>query len=599
MKSIVVLLFISFFSNSFSQDFSRYDKIVDSLKQLKQEDNIIPYLENCIKLNPKDELALRFIGSLYIQNNQLDLAEKSLNSAIALNANCANCYKNLARMYAIKNELDKALEKIDYALKLEPLNIEFYRTRAEIKVAKNDLLSATSDINKAIELEPKNSSLYISRAKLNQLKKLNVLALRDYDKAIQISPTDAGFYYERSNYYFDQFNFEESLKDINSAILIDSLNSNLYLARGVVCANLNEIESAISNCTKAIEIDSTNSMGYYNRSLGRYSLEDMNGACEDRSKALSLFLKYSPDSELIESIKKDLADFCDCNKPSYYYQRGIAMYNLKKFKESIDIYTVGLTKFPAHSLLLNFRGNANLSSHNYRLAIKDYEESFKNMDLFKKELLASNELSNKGEGFNSPDEYIHSLEYTTYFSIAECYFYLESFDTSFIEINKGIDMLTVNDKIGVQTMFSLRGNIYITRNKFKEAIVDFNESIEMDKTYRNAYVYRAYAKMNLENDVSVNKNKIIFLNGEYGLYYAWTFPEKTKINKNDSNVLSALEDCNIALRLDPSYSYTYYLRGFASQTVGFDSCCQDFETANKLGFPVEVSILKKCGLLKR
>ena len=599
MKSSLIILFILIYSSIYCQDYSKYDKIADSLKQLNQEDKIIPYFENVLKLNPKNELALRFIGSLYINNNQLDLAEKVIVSAIDLNENCANCYRNLARIYAIKNDFIKAIEKIGYGLKIEPNNVSFLSFRSEIKALNKDYLGSSIDINRAIELDPKNGDLYISRAKLNELKSANILALRDYDKAIQLDPTNASFFYDRSNYYFNQLMFKESLKDVNSAIIIDSTNANLYVGRGAVCANLDDIEGAIFNYTKAIELDSNNSMCYYNRSLSRYSLEDMDGACEDKNRALSLFLKFDPENELIELIEKDLADFCDSKKPSYYYQRGIAMFNLKRYKESIDIYTLGLSKFPLHSLLLNFRANSNLSSHNYRMAIKDYEESFKNMDVFKKELASSNELANKSEEFNTSEKFIHSLLYTSYYSIAECYFYMEKFDSAFAAINKGIEMLALDDRTGVESLFTLRGNIFIAKGRFKDAIVDFNRSIEINKIYGNAYVYRAFAKINLENDTLEYKNRILFLNNEYGIYYTWSLPEKIKINKNDQNILSAVEDCKLAINLDPSFSYSYYLKGYASQKLGLKNCCDDYDQANKLGYPVEIALLKKCGLLKR
>lgn len=577
---LLLLLFFSFFSNA--QKKENYKKFVDSMMQIGQKDKLIPYFQKKLKLKPNSEMVLRTLGYLHMQNTETEIAEKYFRNALTINPKCGICYTNIGKIYAYKKNNAKASEYFDKAILTDPSNPELYIYRAEFKVFSNTKIGVLTDFNKAIAIEPKNADFYVARAKFNSEENYLTLAMIDYDKAIELEPKNYSHYLARSEVFYNQGKANEAIQDINKAIELDSKQESSYTARGTIYASLGDFEKANLDYSKGIELSPKGYFAYYNRSKVKYKLEDMNGSCDDLSEAQKLLNQYDTKNELKTEIENSIANYCDNSKPSYYYQRGIAYYNLGKFEEAIAIYTKGLEKFPTNAMSLSFRGNAYYESKEYEKAITDYKAAIVN----KENLITDIQENQKHTDLNkeSIEKYADAFAATINLTTAQSYFALGKYDEALLEIEKGIKIAPNLQEFGLENYYNVRGTIFMELGEFQKAVTDFDKCLQLKLSLPIVTVNRAIAKINLKSNYKITSQSI---SGGFNskLFNAnWSFPLKTKIKGSDANLLSALMDCNQAIKEDPDLGYAYYIRGQIKHLLNYDDYCADLKKAKSLDY---------------
>lgn len=590
MKIIFTFLLALTTTLTFAQK-SVFVKTVDGFLLANQPDKVLPYLEAQLKQHPKNEELLRMLGFHNLQRNNLVNAEKYYREALVVNAKCARCEMNLGNIFALKNDFKTALTYLEKAVKIDAKDAMVWVTRGRLKEMLGDGTGALNDYNTAIELEPANAQHYVQRGKYNLSGGYNSLALADFNKAITLAPTAYEGYYFRSNVQFGQQKYNDALKDVNKAIELDPKQDELYISRGVIYNSLQEYEKTLANYTKAIELNPSYFLAYLNRSKTYYALERLDASCVDLQTVRRL-LKESNinDPDLWKEIEGELNDYCDDSKASYYYQRGIASYNLNEYTKAIDLYNLGLKKFPRHVMLSTFKGNALLAMKENENALESYEEALSNQQALLAELKEARSLANASEA-DAQKAYDATLA-DIHFGIASSKANLNDFATALSQINTAIKLKgTVNE--GLESYYNLRGNIYLALENYQLAQTDFSKSITINKSYPIAYVNRAIAKASL-----AEKSKIS----------AYSFGGKTirqplqvvlgtaKTGKKaiESNLIAAIEDCNVAIGMDKNFGFAYYVRGQLKQLLNLKDYCVDLLTAQKLGLQVEPSLLKNC-----
>jgi tetratricopeptide (TPR) repeat protein len=589
-KFLIILLIFSLFSNA--QKKENYEKFIDSMTQIGQKEKLIPYFQKKLKLKPKSEIILKNLGFLHMLNNENEIAEKYYRSALTINPKCGICYDNIGQIYTYKKDNIKASEYFDKAILIEPNNPRLYINRGKYKIFINNKIGALSDFNKAIIIEPKNADFYVARAKFNSEENFLTLAMIDYDKAIELEPKNYSYYLARSEVFYNQGKDKEAIKDVDKAIELDSKQESSYTARGTIYASLGDFEKANLDYSKGIKLYPKGYFAYYNRSKVKYKLEDMDGSCDDLSETLKLINQYDAKNELKTEIENSIANYCDNSKPSYYYQRGIAYYNLGKFEESIAIYTKGLEKFPTNAMSLSFRGNAYYESKEYEKAIIDYKASIEN----KENLIADIQENQKHTNLNkeSIQKYVDGFVATINLSTAQSNFALGKYDEALLEIEKGIKIAPNLQEFGLENYYNVRGTIFMELGQFQKAITDFNKCLQLKLSLPIVTVNRAIAKINLKNNYKITSQSI---SGGFNnkLFNAnWSFPLKTKIEGSNANLLSALIDCNQAIKEDPNLGYAYHIRGEIKRLLNYDDYCVDLKKAKSLNYPVNDLIFDIC-----
>lgn len=571
-----------------------YQRIGDSLLTRGKSDELIEYFENELKKHPKNEDVLRWLGYGHIIKNNLDLGEKYYTEALSVNPKCARCYLNIGRVHSLKGDNKKALEYFDKAVNTDPNDAILYSNRARLKEMLGDKFGALRDHNKAVEIDPENPESYIQRGEYNSRVGYQSLALADYTKAIELAPNNYNPYFKRASLYYGQKRLEEAMMDINKAIELDSNQFSLYIGRGAIFDVMQEYHKAISDYTKAISLNKNDFLPYLNRATSYYKLEDLDASCSDYAILKTLIENGSiSDQAIIKEVNGAIQDICNPSKPSYYYQRGVGYYNLKEYHKALDIYTKGLTIFPDNAMMLSFKGNAHLALNEYEKAIEFYNLSLKNKDNILTEIKINPRFADaSNEQITS--FYKGSLA-STYFSISECKTNLGYFDEALKEINTALELAPDINDFNKEAYYNLRGYIHLMSGKYELAISDFDKSILINKNFPLAYVNRAIAKVSLAEKVKIRSYSIHGNFNTQPMNVNWNSPTKSSLKKSESNILSALNDCNKAIEIDNKLGYAYYIRGQIKQMLTYGDYCLDLLTAKELGLTVEDELIRNCG----
>ncbi|MCJ7507576.1 MAG: tetratricopeptide repeat protein, partial [candidate division Zixibacteria bacterium] len=114
----------------------------------------ICYLERTVDLNPKDELALNLLGTLYANFGQLGKAEETFRRATTLNPNSIGGYYNLGLLYHRQNRIDEAIESLRKAVQVNPRDAEALNDLGAMLYQKEMHEEAEIHFRRALEAKP-------------------------------------------------------------------------------------------------------------------------------------------------------------------------------------------------------------------------------------------------------------------------------------------------------------------------------------------------------------------------------------------------------------------------------------------------------------
>ena len=590
---ILIIVFVVFAQELFAQQKSRYEKAADSLMQSGQSAKVIPYLNKELKGNPRSEPLLRLLGFYHLQNENLIDGERYYRDALAVNPKCARCYLNIARIYAFKNNEKEALAYVEKGVAMDPKDALIVSNRAKIKEQFGDKFGALTDHNKAIEMAPDHAEYYTERGGANAKNGYESLALNDFNKAIALSPDSYDAYFYRGGIFYNQQRIDEALSDINKAISLNGKIPHFYNGRGAIYASLGQFDKALSDYSESIKLNPKAVIAYLNRAKVYYDLENLDAACDDYTKAKQISLsQHVKDNDELKSINESITDFCDPSQSSYFYQRGIAHYNLKQYEQSLVQYDKGLQKFPNNAMILSFKGNTLLAMNNYKSALENYEAALRNQDKLKSEIKANSRFTNATEAEFAA--YYNASLAAIYFGIAESQNYLGRFEEALAAINTAISLAPNTNEINKETYFHRRGTIYLATAKYSLALIDFNKSIEIKNDYALAYANRAIARISLIEGGKKTAYRLSAKLPNQPTAIGWVFNDQALSKRSEKEFLLALADCDKAIILDQNFAFPYYIRGWIKQILGQKDFCVDILMAKKLGLEVDAAMLKNC-----
>jgi tetratricopeptide (TPR) repeat protein len=582
----IPLLFCLFATSVFSQSEDETFAHADSLLKAREFAESIPYYDKLIAQNSSNEMYYRGRGYAYIGMTELDKGESDYRKALELNPNCSNCYNNLGKIEANRGNLNKAIQLLNTAIEKDENNGNAYFFRARIKEFNNDKTSALFDYNKAIKLNPDEAQYYAYRGTYNMNAGYSSLAKGDFDKAYLLDSNNIEVVYPRSQYFINIQDWDKALIDLNRCVELKPADYKYYGAKGTVLEFLERHDEAIENYNLSLQIDSTRHLTYMNRAIARYSIEDMDGTCADNNKALELIEKTEENESAIDYLKGELEALCNLSKKSYYYQRGIAAYNLNQFEQAKTHYDKGLIQFPKSPMLLSFRGNALKAMGNDSEAIADYIKFLQFKGDVIPEIMENPKFQNMGQLL---DVYESGSVAAVYGSLAESYANTGSYEVAISYADSAIDLLLEYKerpeyKVVLSSYYTTRGVIHNVQGDYEKAKSDFSNAIAYDKTNPLPHVNMAFALINKKKALQYNTiNMGFYVNSKYVGNKRTTLPVFNKKKINDDNLLEALTECNTAIELDKKNAFAYLVRAQIKILMDQVGYCIDALTAKELG----------------
>jgi Tfp pilus assembly protein PilF len=120
---------------------------------LKQFDSALEIFNRVLEIDPNYIKALEARAVIYMQKNELELAQNDLEKAISIEPENARLYFRLGQIYYRKKDLDKALELFTKAIDLEPTYPAAYMARSQVLREKGLEEAADLELDKAVAVQ--------------------------------------------------------------------------------------------------------------------------------------------------------------------------------------------------------------------------------------------------------------------------------------------------------------------------------------------------------------------------------------------------------------------------------------------------------------
>ncbi|MBN2547422.1 MAG: tetratricopeptide repeat protein [Spirochaetes bacterium] len=216
----------------------------------------IKYLNEALKINPKNKIAYRVFGLIYLIHDDFREAEEFFKKAISLDNEYAEAYYDYGNLYYMLGNYDEALIKFKKTIELSPYFFEAEINIGSIFFLKRNFNEAIFHFEKALKIKPENVIAHKKAGdafmEIGNFEK----AIFYFYKAFIISP-DADTAYILANLYFKNnpqtYDIDESIKWAKIACRLSSNTNAEYLFMlAVINLRMNRKDQAIDNAEKAL-----------------------------------------------------------------------------------------------------------------------------------------------------------------------------------------------------------------------------------------------------------------------------------------------------------------------------------------------------------
>ena len=239
--------------------------------ETKSYKEALNFFKDAIKIDPKFSKAYGGMAKVFIENNQLDKAEKVLQEAIKVNKSYIEGYHLLGEIYEKKNNFEKAIEYFEKAYSLNPKNSERTFNLGNLNIKTKNYSKAKEYFQNLKKEAKNNKELLLKVGDILLENELTDDAINFYNKLADELPNYLVVYNRLGIAYRKQKKFDEAIESYNKALIFGNKeDERVYYNIGRCYFDKGDIEKAIEYMKKALKI---------------------NPKFEEASKALSFFEK--------------------------------------------------------------------------------------------------------------------------------------------------------------------------------------------------------------------------------------------------------------------------------------------------------------------
>jgi tetratricopeptide (TPR) repeat protein len=250
-------------------------------------DRALADLNEALRLDPDDDVALHERGWAYYKKEEYDRALADLTRALALVESPAT-YQVRGLVFLAKGDHDAAIADLKESLKLNPKSAVAYHYLGRAYYYKKDYDEAIKHTTAAIRLDPQDAAAYAYRGYAYHDKKDYDRALENYNQSLRLNPRDVHVWRYRGWVYRTRGDYDKAVADFNQALALTPNSPHLYNDRGYALRLRGDVAAAVADYTRAISLKPDFALAYYNRSVAFRKLGKKEQAGADYNKAIQL-----------------------------------------------------------------------------------------------------------------------------------------------------------------------------------------------------------------------------------------------------------------------------------------------------------------------
>ncbi|WP_182865322.1 tetratricopeptide repeat protein [Rhodopirellula sp. JC639] len=305
----------------------------------EQRDLALADCHAVLDLDPKNPIALHLLGSLSLQQGELDAAMEALTEASRLAPQWTEPREQIALLHRMNENPQAAIDEQSALIEQQPAQPAHYVNRAFAHTQAGNHDDALNDYQRACELDPENEHIFFLRGCFLMDRQEDELALEDFNRALELSGVYDGARLRRAAVLMRLKRHDQALEDYEK--LIEKYPDDPYAYSGRAYAHqmqgdesaaeadidrlaeiapedaqeaalqslqakvirlegLERYDDAIAVAEEIIEMDPDAAVGYRLRGWIRWYSEQHVEAVDDYTRLLELSSE-DPDPELLSS----------------------------------------------------------------------------------------------------------------------------------------------------------------------------------------------------------------------------------------------------------------------------------------------------------
>jgi tetratricopeptide (TPR) repeat protein len=360
----------------------------------------------------------------------------------------ATAFGNRGYAYLMKSDFDRAIEDLDEAITVSPRYPFALRARSEAYRKLGQFEAAIKDANAALSIDPEDGRALMVRGAAQMYAGRHQEALTDLDKALVKYPKSVFALHIRAKTYRLLGQCAKAVADINRSGEIEALDYHRLEDRALCARQLGDTKLALDDLGQMLKIDPNSIVALQRRGMLRIDLKKYSEAMADGEAIIRL----------------------DPSKPEGYSLRGEAHRLEGRAREALADFEMALSKDPNNVYALISRGEVNHSRGRFFEAVADFTKA---LEKSPKNIYALEQRARSQEQLGKWQKAIE--DYSTIILTAP-----------------------TNTKALVN-----RAHVYRRLGDYEKALADYDKAIEAEGDNYDAYLARAYHRMEREPDKAI------------------------------------------------------------------------------------------------
>jgi protein O-mannosyl-transferase len=265
---------------------------------------------------PGDNLPLKNLGRLYIEQKEYGMAEKTYKKILGNDSKDVLAHRALWEILNLLGRSEEAEKHLDFVLSAEPSNVLVLNQKGLVYYKSKQYKKALDFFNKAIEIYSDNPDLYFNLGMTLKEMGSNDSALQKYRKAVKLKPDYAVAYSRIGQTLFCKKDYKNAIIEYQKALAINAGIAEIYSDFGNVYFELKQYIQAKKYYSKALELNANLFEADFNLCV--------------------IIEKTGKINEAIDSYEKGIKKFQ--NKPQFANNTGSLLMKLKNYEKAEEYF---------------------------------------------------------------------------------------------------------------------------------------------------------------------------------------------------------------------------------------------------------------------
>ncbi|MCD6062130.1 MAG: Tetratricopeptide 1 repeat-containing protein [Flavipsychrobacter sp.] len=261
------------------------------LDYIEEDSLALTDFQKAISLDSSKAEYFSAVGDMLFEHKDISGSLKWIEQALKINPRDPASHLKMAKLFIYTKDYKSAFSEINTVLKQDVYNAEGYFLKGMAYKDMKDTANARSSFMTAVQVAPDYKDAILQVGLLYSARK-DSLALRYFDNAYRIDTTDLFPIYARGVFYQDNKQYEQAKAEYKKVIFRDNQYADAYYNMGYVFMQQDSVDKAWRQYDLLTKIDPTDAEAYYNRGLCNELMGKKQEAISDYRQALTFYKKY-------------------------------------------------------------------------------------------------------------------------------------------------------------------------------------------------------------------------------------------------------------------------------------------------------------------